>query len=530
MKDFDLLDAYDSILTIEGGMSYIKVCNSKIDKEIVAVKIPKEISLKNNELRALWLFESRNWLDVGYHQNILGFRRLHFAGGMPHLVFDFVDNNLRKNINSLNLKEIIKISTGICDALIHFQSRLKSFTHNDLKPENILLDKDKNPILADLGVSFSAKNMSLLENDYKLYYDVNLKFTTSLKYGGTEYYKSPEQKKYGEISILSDIYAFGLILYEMLTGKLYYNDNSKLNIHFVENRIEITKNQFDNLQTIINNCVKAEPKDRIQTFDEIAQNLRTIYFESYNTVISSPLKQQNNEDKIFGYIDSLIKFGEFNDAINLINELKDECSIYFLKSKIYNKQKNYLQAIEYANLGIQKIPTDKEQTHKIILLEQLANGYSGNKQYDISISIRNEIAKLSPKLGGNYFNIGRDYALKGDLTNSEYFLKKSISVSADIRTYDLLIRILSTLEKYSEILSIIDEIEELYIENPIYFRLRAETFFMIAGKEIMKNKALTETAKLYFIESRKSYNKLTIIGQLTKEDDEILKNINTVLK
>lgn len=526
-KDFDLLDGYDSIHTIEGGMSLIKVCNSKIDNEIVVVKIPKELSLQDNGLRVLWLFESRNWLDVGYHQNILGFRRLHFAGGIPHLVFDFVENNLRKSINTIDLKDILTISIGLCEALTHLQSKLKAFIHNDLKPENILLDKNKIPKLADLGVSYSAKNKELLKNDYKLYYHTNLKYSTTLNYGGTEAYKSPEQKSRGEISILSDIYAFGLILYEMLTGVTYYFNSNQLDFNYVDKRFKITKNQFQNLQSIIQNCVKTNPEDRIQNFEEIAAKLKKIYFETYNTIITDPKKMPHNEGRIFGFIDSLIKFGEFTDANNLLNELTDESQIYFLKSKIANKQKDFKKAIEFANLGIQKITFQNNLLIKIPLLEQLANGYSGDNQYNLSIEIRLEIAKLAPELGANYNNIGNEYLLSGNLLKAEHYLRKSISCTTDIGTYDLLFKTLYQLEKYDEIIALLIELEDNYKQNPIYFRLRAESLLMIASKVILKNNTINFS---FFEESKKWFLKLKAIEQLLEDDNKKLAVIDEVLK
>jgi serine/threonine protein kinase len=528
-KDLDLLDAYDSIDTIEGGMSLIKICNSKIDKEIVVVKIPKELSSHDNETRALWLFESRNWLDVGSHQNIVGFRRMHFAGGTPHLVFDLVDNNLRKSINSLNFKKILRIAVGICDAIIHLQSKLKSFVHNDLKPENILLDKGTNPKLADLGVSFSAKNRDLLSNEYKLYYDVNLEYSTILNYGGTEPYKSPEQKSMGEISKLSDIYALGLILYEMITGIIYVRDCTKLDFSHVQKRIEITKNQFDKIQVVILNCIKTNPNDRIQTFEEITTKLREIFFETYNSIIQLPKKLPSKEEKVFGFIDSLIKFGEFSDAENLLKELTDECSIYFLKSKIANKKKDYKKAVEFANLGIQRMTKKNERLYKTILLEQLANGYCGDTQYHLAIGIRYEIAKIEPNLGGNYYNLGRDYSLSGNLSKAEFYFRKSISCSNDLRTYDLLFKTLLKLKKYDEIITELTHLEEFYKQNPIYFRLCAEFLFMVAIKQITENNSISTKTYSLLEKSKKWFYRLNTIRQLNADDSKILVGIEKIL-
>ena len=512
-KDFDLLDAYDSIDTIEGGMSLVKVCHSKIDQEIIVVKIPKVTGLQDNAIRALWLFESRNWLNVGKHENIVGFRRMHFAGGMPHLIFDFVDNNLRKSIFNLKFKEIITISIGISEAIIHLQKKLPSFIHKDLKPENILLDKNKTPKLADLGVSYSSKNRDLFNNNNKYYYDTNLVFNSELNYGGTLQYMSPEQMMRGDITIQSDIYSFGLILYEMLTGTIYYYDKTKLNFDFVSNKLVISAKDFENIYLIIQNCIKQNAIERFKNFEEISEKLKLLYFQITKQNFTNPKVETNEDGQVFGFIDSLIKFGEFKDASYLISELKGKSERLFLKSKIQNRLENYKEAIEFALEGLKKLTT-KNASFRFLLLEQLANGYSGDNQIQKAISIKLEIAELMPTNSVNYFKLGEDYYSIDDYDKAEKYLNISVSISSNLFAYDLLFTTLSKLEKYSEILLKLEEIEPYYQQNPMYYRMKAQKLFLIASKYGCVTNLVDSSKSVKFVDGKLQHLRI-IIGCVT---------------
>ncbi|MEE2912788.1 MAG: serine/threonine-protein kinase, partial [Planctomycetota bacterium] len=146
------------------------------------------------------------------------------SGGVPYFVMEYIPNakTITEYANDKNLstKERLALFARVCDAVQH--GHLKGIVHRDLKPQNILVDSSGQPKVIDFGVARST--------------DSDLAVTTlQTDVGqliGTLQYMSPEQcdADPSDIDVRSDIYALGVILYELLIGRLPY-DLQKKAIH-----------------------------------------------------------------------------------------------------------------------------------------------------------------------------------------------------------------------------------------------------------------------------------------------------------
>ncbi len=151
------------------------------------------------------------------HANIVGFRGLVTEDDYLYCLMDYVEGeNLGKRIERvcrleggfLPLAEVLTIATNIAKALVHAHS--KNVIHRDIKPDNIMVTADGRAVLLDFGLA-QVRDLCPL-----------IPFNRS---PGTVAYFAPEQMRGSQTDERTDMYQFGLTLYEALTGKLPFPDD-----------------------------------------------------------------------------------------------------------------------------------------------------------------------------------------------------------------------------------------------------------------------------------------------------------------
>ena len=186
-----------------------------------------------------------------------------------YMVMEWVDGRLLRKIldeqHKLPQERAVRLAVRILDALDYVHSR--GVAHRDLKPENVMVDESVNIKLIDFGIAAHAKSRRLT-------------FAKLSQTMGTPDYISPEQVKGKRGDARSDLYAMGVILYEMLTGKVPFSgDNAFLimNDRLLNNPVpprEIDPSITPELQEIIYRALEREPRRRYATAHDFANDLQ----------------------------------------------------------------------------------------------------------------------------------------------------------------------------------------------------------------------------------------------------------------
>ncbi len=203
-----------------GGMAVVYKAYDNIDDRIVAIKILKDEYLTNEEFKRRFKNESKA-IAVLSHPNIVRVYNVSFGDRLQYIVMEYVDGiTLKEYIEQqgvINWKEAVHFMGQILAALQHAHD--KGIVHQDIKPQNIMLLQDGTIKVTDFGIARFSR------------VDSN---TTSENAIGSVHYISPEQARGEMTDDKADIYSVGVVMYEMLTGKLPFQSDSAVSVAIMQ--------------------------------------------------------------------------------------------------------------------------------------------------------------------------------------------------------------------------------------------------------------------------------------------------------
>ncbi len=262
-------DRYEVIEELGGGGmgTVYKVFDQKVNEKVALKLIRPEIAFDahtverfNNELRLARKVTHRNicrLYDLGEHG------KLHF------ITMEYVSGqDLKRMIRmtrELSVGTAVAIGRQICEGLV--ESHRLGVVHRDLKPQNIMIDNDGNVKVMDFGIARSL-------------YSKGVTMTGVLV--GTPEYMAPEQAEASDVDHRADIYAMGVILYEMVTGRVPFKGETPLSIaikHREESPVdpcEFNAQVSEDLCHVILRCLEKDKANRYQSAEDLLKDLSNI--------------------------------------------------------------------------------------------------------------------------------------------------------------------------------------------------------------------------------------------------------------
>lgn len=256
----------------QGGVGEVYRARDTRLNRFVAIKALPPDRVTDPERRARFIQEARAASALN-HPNIVTIHDIVTENGCDFIVMEYIaGDTLAGKIahKELRLPQTLKYAAQIADALA--RAHAAGIVHRDLKPSNIMIAEDGTAKVLDFGLAKLRGPASAADEA-----TVTIARTGEGVVVGTAGYMSPEQVRGGEIDHRSDIFSFGLLLYEMLSGRRAFQGQSAIevmNAILKEEPLELPDTVPSALRQIVADCLEKDPAARFESARDLAFALR----------------------------------------------------------------------------------------------------------------------------------------------------------------------------------------------------------------------------------------------------------------
>ena len=251
-----------------GGMATVYKATDLVLKRYVAVKILRDEFTTDEEFIRRFETEAQSAARL-VHPNIVSIFDVGVDNGIYYIVMELIQGKTLKQIilgerGPLPWKWSVNVAIQIASALE--MAHKNNIIHRDIKPHNIIITEDGIAKVTDFGIAKAVSNSTITA------------FGTTI---GSVHYFSPEHARGGYTDAKSDLYSLGVVMYEMVTGKVPFDADTPISValkHMQEEPvppIEVNTNLPEAVNKIILKSLKKDPMLRYQTSTELLQDLRT---------------------------------------------------------------------------------------------------------------------------------------------------------------------------------------------------------------------------------------------------------------
>ena len=270
----------------EGGMSVVYKAKDKLLNRFVAIKILKPEFINDHKFIDSFRRESQAAASLS-HPNIVNIYDVGREGNIHYIVMELIEgktlSDYIKEQGPMSYPKVIALSKQIAAAL--------SFAHKnhiinrDVKPHNVMITPNGTAKITDFGIAKAVNAATIVDNTDGII--------------GSVHYFSPEQARGGYVDEKSDIYSLGIVMYEMLTGKVPFDGDNPVNIALMHINGEmvppskIVDGVPPALEHIILKCTDKYPVNRFASADELIEALNNLEF--VGSVVGNSVLMGNGE-------------------------------------------------------------------------------------------------------------------------------------------------------------------------------------------------------------------------------------------
>ena len=267
MGDTILGNRYQIIRKIgDGGMAFVYEAKDKLLNRTVAVKVLRPEFVDDEEFLNKFKREAEAVASLS-HPNIVNVYDVGEDGKVHYIVMEYIDGqNLKdiiKNEGTLDEYTALDITKQIAMALS--AAHKKGIVHRDIKPHNILISNEGRIVkVADFGIAKAVTNSTM---------------TNIGSIIGSVHYFSPEQAKGNHVNATADLYSLGIVLYEMIIGRVPFRGDSPISIalQHINEDVEFTSEEKvsipQSVRTIIKKLTEKSSENRYQSAEELIEDI-----------------------------------------------------------------------------------------------------------------------------------------------------------------------------------------------------------------------------------------------------------------
>lgn len=287
-----LSDRYEIVGKVgAGGMSDVYKAKDHILGRFVAIKVLKQEFSEDRNFVTKFRTEAQSAAGLE-HPNIVNIYDVGSEEGMYYIVMEYVEGITLKTYiekkGQLSFKEAISIAIQVARGIE--TAHHKNIIHRDIKPQNIIISTEGKVKVTDFGIARAASAN-----------------TISADVMGSVHYASPEQARNGFVDSRSDIYSLGIVMYEMVTGRVPFDGDTTVAVaiqHLQEEMVEpsaYAPNLPISLEKIILKCAQKNPDRRYQSISELLSDLRkALISPDEDFVVIAPLIDNGKTKVISG--------------------------------------------------------------------------------------------------------------------------------------------------------------------------------------------------------------------------------------